>query len=173
MRFRTLCWARRGWEGLLRILKWQMQQIFLSPPQLEKYPGSWLLLSLEFGTLYGETGPSEACSNGPAPYIQKSGGAGRTGRTLRGIRSQTGLVACASVDDYVNNVIKKHENTREDKEIDRITHVDTCSAQTGPIFLAYRSEQVINEIVEKAKKKAPLYDFTAVDNYTAEKSTVK
>lgn len=78
-------------------------------------------------------------------------------------RSQTGLVACASVDDYVNNVIKKHENTREDKEIDRITHVDTCSAQTGPIFLAYRSEQVINEIVEKAKKKAPLYDFTAVD----------
>ncbi|MCI5731058.1 MAG: DUF1015 domain-containing protein, partial [Eubacterium sp.] len=54
-------------------------------------------------------------------------------------RSQTGLVACASVDDYVNQVIKKHENTRADKEVDRITHVDTCSAQTGPIFLAYRS----------------------------------
>lgn len=51
-------------------------------------------------------------------------------------RSQTGLVACASVDDYMNEVIKKHENTREEKEIDRITHVDTCSAQTGPIFLA-------------------------------------
>lgn len=56
-------------------------------------------------------------------------------------RSQTGIVACASVDDYVNGVIKKHENTREDKEIDRITHVDTCNAQTGPIFLAYRSEK--------------------------------
>ncbi len=78
-------------------------------------------------------------------------------------RSQTGLVACASVYDYVNNVIKKHENTREDKEIDRITHVDTCSAQTGPIFLAYRSEQVINEIVDKAKENDPLYDFKAVD----------
>ena len=78
-------------------------------------------------------------------------------------RSQTGLVACASVDDYVNQVIKKHENTRADKEVDRITHVDTCSAQTGPIFLAYRSEKVINEIVDKAKKGAPLYDFTAVD----------
>lgn len=78
-------------------------------------------------------------------------------------RSQTGLVACASVDDYVNGVIKKHENTREDKEIDRITHVDTCSAQTGPIFLAYRSQQKINEIVEKAKEKTPLYNFEAVD----------
>ncbi|MCI5731566.1 MAG: DUF1015 family protein, partial [Eubacterium sp.] len=71
--------------------------------------------------------------------------------------------ACASVDDYVNQVIKKHENTRADKEVDRITHVDTCSAQTGPIFLAYRSEKVINEIVDKVKKGTPLYDFTAVD----------
>ncbi len=78
-------------------------------------------------------------------------------------RSQTGLVACAAVEDYVNNVIKKHENTREDKELDRITHVDTCSAQTGPIFLAYRSEQVINDVVNKWKKKEPLYNFTAVD----------
>jgi len=78
-------------------------------------------------------------------------------------RSQTGLVACASVDDYVNSVIKKHENTREDKEIDRITHVDTCSAQTGPIFLAYRSQEAINVIVEKNKKNQPIYDFVAVD----------
>lgn len=81
-------------------------------------------------------------------------------------RSQTGLVACASVDDYMNQVIKKHENTREDKEIDRITHVDTCSAQTGPIFLAYRSEQVINEIVKKVQAETPLYDFTAPDGVT-------
>ncbi len=49
-------------------------------------------------------------------------------------RSQTGLVACSSVDDYLDGTIKKHENTRADKEVDRITHVDTCSAQTGPIF---------------------------------------
>lgn len=81
-------------------------------------------------------------------------------------RSQTGLVACASIEDYENQVIKKHENTREDKEVDRITHVDTCGAQTGPIFLAYRSEQVINEIVERVKKENPLYDFTAVDGIT-------
>ena len=54
-------------------------------------------------------------------------------------RSQKGIVACASIDDYVGNVIKKHENTRADKELDRIRHVDICSAQTGPIFLAYRN----------------------------------
>ena len=78
-------------------------------------------------------------------------------------RTQTGLVACAAVDDYVNNVIKKHENTREDKEQDRITHVDTCNAQTGPIFLAYRSSEVINKVVEQVKEGKPLYDFTAAD----------
>lgn len=79
-------------------------------------------------------------------------------------RPQTGLVACSSVDDYMNHVIKKHENTREDKEIDRITHVDTCSAQTGPIFLAYRSDKGIHDIVASyVEKETPIYDFTAVD----------
>lgn len=78
-------------------------------------------------------------------------------------RAQTGLVACAAVDDYVNNVIKKHENTREDKEQDRITHVDTCNAQTGPIFLAYRSSEVINGVVGQVKAGKPLYDFIAPD----------
>ena len=79
-------------------------------------------------------------------------------------RPQTGLVACSSVDDYMNHVIKKHENTREDKEIDRITHVDTWSAQTGPIFLAYRSDKGIHDIVASyVENETPIYDFTAVD----------
>ena len=78
-------------------------------------------------------------------------------------RVQTGLVACASIDDYESNVIKKHENTRADKELDRITHVDTCNAQTGPIFLAYRANAVINEVVAKTKKQDALYDFVAED----------
>lgn len=78
-------------------------------------------------------------------------------------RSQTGLVACAAIDDYLNNVIKKHENTREDKEIDRITHVDVCNAQTGPIFLAYRSQATINNVVNKVKELSPLYDFVSTD----------
>lgn len=78
-------------------------------------------------------------------------------------RSQTGIVGCASVDDYINGVIKKHENTREDKEIDRIKHVDTCNAQTGPIFLAYRSNDIINEVVKKVKNEPAIYDFTSFD----------
>ena len=78
-------------------------------------------------------------------------------------RVQTGITACASIDDYQNQVIKKHENTRADKEQDRINHVNICDAQTGPIFLAYRSNDVINAVVEKVKKTAPLYDFVAED----------
>ena len=78
-------------------------------------------------------------------------------------REQTGLVACASIDDYINNVIKKHENTREEKEIDRIKHVDTCGAQTGPIFLAYRADKVINDVIVKNKKNAPMFDFVSDD----------
>ncbi len=82
--------------------------------------------------------------------------------TMNG-RAQTGIVACSSIDDYANNIIKKHEKTRADKEIDRITHVDTCSAQTGPIFLAYRANEVINGEVAKAKACPALYDFVADD----------
>lgn len=78
-------------------------------------------------------------------------------------RTQTGIVACASIDDYLNNVIKKHENTRTDKEVDRITHVDTLSAQTGPIFLAYRADSVINDAVKKTKENKALYDFISPD----------
>ena len=78
-------------------------------------------------------------------------------------RVQTGLVACASIDDYESNVIKKHENTRADKELDRITHVDTCNAQTGPIFLAYRANAVINGEIDKAKKNSSLYNFVSPD----------
>lgn len=78
-------------------------------------------------------------------------------------RSQTGLVACASIDDYLNNVIMKHENTREEKEQDRIRHVDTCSTQTGPIFLAYRRDEAVEKIVAAEKAKTPVYDFTSED----------
>ena len=79
-------------------------------------------------------------------------------------RTQTGIAACASVDDYLDGTIKKHENTREEKEQDRIRHVDTLSAQTGPIFLAYRSQATINQLVSKIMEtQEPLYDFVTAD----------
>ena len=82
--------------------------------------------------------------------------------TMNG-RVQTGVAACASIDDYENGIIKKHENTRAEKEVDRIRHVDVCNAQTGPIFLAYRANDGIRRIVEKTKRGEPEYDFTSED----------
>ncbi|MCJ8171621.1 DUF1015 domain-containing protein [Clostridium botulinum] len=76
---------------------------------------------------------------------------------------QTGIVGCLSIDDYMNNVIKKHEHTREEKELDRIKHVDTCSAHTGPIFLTYKHEEKLNTIIENCTKNKALYDFVAED----------
>lgn len=81
-------------------------------------------------------------------------------------RSQVGIGACASVDDYDSQVIRKHENTRADKEADRIRHVDVCSAQTGPIFLAYRRREEIEREVKQAMEGEPVYDFTAADGVT-------
>ena len=78
-------------------------------------------------------------------------------------RVQTGLVAVSSVDDYMNGIIKKHENTLEEKELDRIHHVDTCSAQTGPIFLAYRAKDEIRALINDVKATAPQADFVSDD----------
>lgn len=82
--------------------------------------------------------------------------------TMNG-RSQTGIAACASIDDYQNQIIKKHENTRAEKETDRFRHVDICGAQTGPIFLAYRSHGTIRRIVSEVKTQEPEFSFTADD----------
>lgn len=78
-------------------------------------------------------------------------------------RTQKGLVALASIDDYCNHVIKQHEKTRADKELDRIRHVDALDAQTGPIFLAYHSNASINDIVDRYSTRSPLYDFLSED----------
>ena len=81
-------------------------------------------------------------------------------------RSQTGVVACCAIDDYLENVIKKHENTLEKKELDRIRHIDALDAQTGPIFLTYRDSDAIDILVAAVKKTAPLYDFAGEDGIT-------
>ena len=78
-------------------------------------------------------------------------------------RSQTGIVGCASVDDYLNGIIKKHEHTRPEKEIDRTKHIDVCNAHTGPIFLAYRSNKKLRKLLLTEKQNLPIYDFTTDD----------
>ncbi len=85
-------------------------------------------------------------------------------RQIMNGREQTGIVGCTAVDDYINNVIKKHEFTRADKEADRIRHVDTCDANTGPIFLTHRENKAVSVITENWKNAhAPAYDFVSDD----------
>ena len=78
-------------------------------------------------------------------------------------RTQTGIVAVCSVDEYEQGVIKRHELTREEKERDRIEHIGALGCQTGPIFLAYRDQPVLDMIVGAAKTSTPLYAFTDDD----------
>ena len=84
-------------------------------------------------------------------------------QTLNG-RVQTGIVGCAAIDDYLNGIILRHENTREEKELDRIRHVDTCGAQTGPIFLTYRSRADLDALTARVRAGEPVCDFVSVGN---------
>jgi uncharacterized protein (DUF1015 family) len=80
-----------------------------------------------------------------------------------GAHRQTGLVACAAVDEYDRDVIKKHEKTRADKEDDRVRHIDTLSAHDEPVFLTYRAVPEIDRAVEEVKGAAPTYDLVTPD----------
>ena len=80
-------------------------------------------------------------------------------------RKQTGVVGCASVDDYLSGIVKKHELTREDKELDRIRHVDVCDANTGPIFLAASYPDELKKLLDTWQKThPPVYDFIEEDS---------
>ena len=84
-------------------------------------------------------------------------------RLRMGTHVQIGLAGCFSVDDYDRNVIRKHEHTRPDKEDDRTRHLLELRAQTGPVFLTYRTRPTVDALVERVMTAPPLYDFTAVD----------
>lgn len=85
-------------------------------------------------------------------------------RQIMNGRAQVGLVGCASIDDYMNNIIKKHEKTLAKKEKDRINHVNITDANTGPIFLTYRKNTAINMTVSLwMNEKEPVYNFEADD----------
>jgi uncharacterized protein (DUF1015 family) len=84
-------------------------------------------------------------------------------RQIMGKHVQVGLVAAASCEDYLNNIIKKHEFTRPDKEDDRVRHIETLNSQTGPVFLVYRAVQALDQLVNKKIAEAPDIDFTAKD----------
>lgn len=79
-------------------------------------------------------------------------------------RRQTGLVACSNIEDYFNDVIKKHELTRQEKEEDRIQHMETLQAHVGPIFLTYPNHTGVDEIVDGVMQNSePVYDILTAD----------
>lgn len=79
-------------------------------------------------------------------------------------RAQVGLVACASIDDYIDDTIKKHEHTRPDKEEDRTNHVDYTDAHTGPIFMTYKKDEDVNKLINNwIESEKPVYDFVTED----------
>jgi uncharacterized protein (DUF1015 family) len=85
-------------------------------------------------------------------------------RLIMGNHEQIGVVACCSVDEYDRDIIRKHERTRRDKEDDRTRHMLILRAQTGPVFLTYRSKPAIDALVDEARQAEPLYDFVANDD---------
>lgn len=86
-------------------------------------------------------------------------------QTMNG-KTQYGIVLCCHVDDYMNNVIKKHELTRRDKEEDRMKHVRNTNANIEPVFLAYKSSQPLINLIDRIAKETPVYDFVApIDHF--------
>lgn len=84
-------------------------------------------------------------------------------KQVMGKHRQVGLMACASVEEYEKDLIKKHELTRQDKEDDRVNHIDYLNAQVGPVFLTYRAVAEIDRMVEAVMQAAPEYDFISPD----------
>jgi uncharacterized protein (DUF1015 family) len=80
-----------------------------------------------------------------------------------GGHTQIGLVAAASIDEYEQGIIKKHELTRPDKELDRVNHIAATGAQTGAVFLTYRADAAIDALIARCRQQPPVYDFTADD----------
>jgi uncharacterized protein (DUF1015 family) len=84
-------------------------------------------------------------------------------RQVMGGHSQIGLVGLASCQEYLENIVKKHELTRPDKEDDRVRHIETLNAQTGPVFLTYKADPAIDSLVARITAAEPEIDFTAPD----------
>ena len=141
--------------------------------EIKKYPRSFLQVDLPAATVDVYNGPINDVAAKNFEAMKAAGIFERDdARNLYvyelddGTRKQRGLMCLASVDDYVKERIKKHEKTRREKEEDRVDHIDRLNAQTGPIFLTYRNDDAIAELIAKGTEGAPELDFTTDDNMT-------
>ncbi len=118
--------------------------------------------------IHGDAVYSRAAQNFSAwreqgPSVQEEEPSFYLYRLRMGNHSQTGLVACCSVDEYQQDIIRKHERTRQDKEKDRTRHILAVQAQTGPVFLTHRPVPEVDHLSRPIQEEEPLYDFTAPD----------
>jgi uncharacterized protein (DUF1015 family) len=123
------------------------------PPATDPYSDAVYAKALENFTALRRSAPL-VVEDAPAVYMY---------RLKMGSHSQTGVAACYSVDEYDGNLIKKHEKTRPDKEDDRTRHIGTLRAQTGPVFLTYRTSKAIDAVADRVTAGPPLFDFEAAD----------
>lgn len=119
--------------------------------------------------IYSDAVYSKAASNfdrlvASAPLIIEDEASFYVYALRMGERTQIGLVASCSVDEYDNDIVRKHERTRPDKENDRTRHMLTLRAQTGPVFLTYRPNAKVNELINTLVRTQPLFDFVAPDS---------
>lgn len=161
---------RKGYESMIAALPYDVFSLQEARAEVEKQPLSFLaidrpeIIAQENENIYEKAGNLLWKQIKEGDYVQDEQPCYYIYELTAFNRSQTGIGALTRVDDYLGGVTRRHENTRADKEADRVCHVQACKAQTGPIFLAYRAKEEIGAIVKDIKEtQAPVYDFTASD----------
>lgn len=164
---------QKGYESRIAALPYDVFSLAEARREVEKEPLSFLAIdrpetiSMETEDIYEKAGRMLRQEIAEGYFVQDEMPAFYVYELTAEGRSQTGLGALTKVDDYLEGTICRHENTRADKEADRVRHVQACRAQTGPIFLAYRAKQEISAIVEEVKAaQEPAYAFEAPDGVT-------
>jgi uncharacterized protein (DUF1015 family) len=133
--------------------------LHVSKPEIDLPPGTDLYST----AVYEKGGENFAKLNSQGALKQDRRATFYFYRQVMGNHGQTGIVAAASCEDYLNGVIRKHELTRPDKEDDRVRHIESLKAQTGPAFLIYRANKTIAELAARVTSRPPAVDFTAKD----------
>jgi uncharacterized protein (DUF1015 family) len=133
--------------------------LHVSRPEIDLPPG----MDIHSDAVYAKAGANYERLRETCPLITEERPSIYLYRLVMGEQEQIGIVACCSVDEYDQDIIRKHERTRRDKEDDRTRHMLVLNAQTGPVFLTYRPNRNIDEMVLETTVSAALYDFTAPD----------
>ena len=134
--------------------------LHVSRPEIDLPPGT----DPHDDSVYAKAVDNFAAVRQDAPLVLEDAPRFYVYRLTMGAHNQTGVAACFSVEEYENDLIRKHEKTRPDKEDDRTRHMLAIGAQTGPVFLTYKASEAIDGVVQRTMAEAPFFDFVAVDD---------